>query len=276
MLHCARLGVWASEVFEGINPQGVEGCSQIVSQDGKPAGLHIIARDITESKRAEEALRLSELRYRALVEHAPEAIVVFDLTDGRMVDCNENAARLFRLPRKELLNVKPAQMSPPFQADGRPSPEAAREYLAQALEGKTPVFEWMHYDSAGRNFISEIRLARIPSERPLVRASITDISERKRTDADLRESEERFRQLSEASFEVIGFIEKGKILHANARLAEMVGWDLQDLIGAEVASFVAPESMDLVMAHVRAGSEEPYEHMAIRKDRKSTRLNSSH
>jgi PAS domain S-box-containing protein len=134
-----------------------------------------------------QSLRESELRYRILVEHSPEAIVVLDLDNGCFNDVNENAERLFGISREELLRVGPVQLSPPFQPDGRPSSEAAREELERALRNETPRFEWIHRSADGREIPCEISLVRLPSSgRNLVRGSIVDISERKRAEKEIR------------------------------------------------------------------------------------------
>ena len=136
--------------------------------------------DITDRRRAEEALVESEARYRVQVEHAPEAIVVFDVDTGRFIEVNENAVRLYGLPREALLATGPAALSPPNQPDGRPSAIGVRENIQAALDGGTPVFEWTHRDAAGRDVPCEVRLVRLPSAgRRLVRGSVTDISQRK-------------------------------------------------------------------------------------------------
>ena len=140
-------------------------------------------RDVTERRESEEAMRESAARYRLLVDHAPEAIVVLDVDTGRFVDANHNAQKLFGLDRERLLQVGPVTLSPPQQPDGGASEQRARAYIQQALEGNTPVFEWSHRDAAGREIVCEVRLVHLPSgNRHLVRGSIADISERKRSE----------------------------------------------------------------------------------------------
>ncbi len=136
---------------------------------------------------ANQSLRESELRYRTLVEHAPEAIVVLDLDSGHFVDANSNAERLFGLTHEELLRVGPAEVSPPFQPGGRPSAEAGIEERRKALLHKTPRFEWVHLDGKGREIPCEVSLVRLPSSgRNLARGSVVDISERKRAEEEIR------------------------------------------------------------------------------------------
>lgn len=160
-------------------------------QRGSPAVILEINRDVTESKRAEEALREAEKRYRTLVEQAPEAIVVVDVEEGRFVDVNENAVRLFGFPREALLRLGPIAVSPAKQPDGRPSAESAVENMRNAVEGGHPVFEWRHVNKAGEQIPCEIRLVRLPAtQRILVRGSVTDITERKKVEETLRQYRE--------------------------------------------------------------------------------------
>lgn len=128
--------------------------------------------------RVETALQES----RSLVDNAPEAIIIVDLTTGLFADPNENAEKLYGLVREELVKVGPAQMSPPKQPDGRASLEKAMEKINEAMQGGKPVFEWIHRNAQGHDFPCEIRLVRMPGDHPRVRASVTDISERKRNE----------------------------------------------------------------------------------------------
>jgi len=143
----------------------------------------ICVRDMAERSKAEDALKDSEARYRVLVENAPEAVVVFDVELGHFVDCNENAAEFFKMTREQLLQVGPEAVSPPEQADGTPSFGISRGYVEEALAGGTPVFEWLHRDAQGNKISCEVRFVRLPSSSGnLIRASITDITERKRAE----------------------------------------------------------------------------------------------
>ena len=143
----------------------------------------ISLRDITGRREAEQALKENEERYRALVENAPEAIVVFDVDANRFIDVNDKACSLFNLSKQRLLSAGPEAISPDMQPDGTPSFGVRRGNIERALEGRHPTFEWMHRDSDGREFPCEVRMSRMPStERRLLRVSITDIEERKRNE----------------------------------------------------------------------------------------------
>ena len=173
--------------------------------DGIVIGTLGISHDITAQKNIEQELRTSEARYRTLVEHSPDAIVVLDADAGRFVDANTNAELLFGIPREELLKRRPAEVSPATQPDGRASEDAAREHIRNSLERGLEVFDWMHQSAAGEGLECEVRLVPFPfpGDHRLLRASITDISWRKKIEADLRVAKEQAEAASLAKSEFL-------------------------------------------------------------------------
>src|SRR5882672_171979 len=170
----------------GLHKDGVQFAADIAVSEARVNRRRVYVvclRDITDRRNSEQALRESEARYRTLVENAPEAIVVLDMDVGRFIDVNDNAVRFFKMDRSALLQLGPEQVSPPVQADGTSSFGMARGHLERALNGETPVFEWLHRDALGNDIPCEVRLVRLPSStRKLIRGSITDITDRKRAE----------------------------------------------------------------------------------------------
>ena len=155
--------------------------------------------------RAQAARTASEERYRTLVEHAPEAIVVLDVVSSRFSDANDNAVRLFGLSREALLKTGPVELSAPAQADGIPAAVLAQEKIQEALNGGAPVFEWTHRHAEGADIPCEVRLVRLPDPggRLLVRGSVTDITMRKRAEADIQKAKEVAEAASRAKSEFL-------------------------------------------------------------------------
>ncbi|GAB4284594.1 MAG: hypothetical protein Fur0025_15440 [Oscillatoriaceae cyanobacterium] len=97
-------------------------------------------------------------------------------------------------------------------------------------------------------------------------AHMRDITHRKQAQASLRESEERFRRLSGATFEGIIVHDRGKIIDVNTALANLFGGEISELIGCDILEIIEPEYRDLVWANTIAGYEKPYEVLALKKD----------
>ena len=237
-----------------------------IVERGRVVGEQGIARDITDRKRADEAREASEERFRALFESADEALFLMDGTV--FIDTNSKCLEMFGLrDRSEMIGRSPMDYSPPLQPDGRASREKAEELVGAALAGLPQRFYWKHARKDGSTFDAEVSLNALTLHgRVHVQAIVRDITARQAAEQAVRESEERFRLLSEAAFEGIGISEQGRIVDCNEDLAAMLGYPRAEMIGRPVLDFVAPEHADLVKERHRLESQERYVHMARRKN----------
>lgn len=95
---------------------------------------------------------------------------------------------------------------------------------------------------------------------------IKDITERKQAEEELEESQEKYRGLSEASFEAIFFSYKGLCIEQNLAAEKIFGYTSEEAITKYGTDWIVPEDREMVMKNMIAGIEEPYEATALRKD----------
>ncbi|WP_168209629.1 putative bifunctional diguanylate cyclase/phosphodiesterase [Chromobacterium paludis] len=125
-----------------------------------------------------ESLRLSEQRFHALIEQAPEAIMVYNLDSGLFVDANRQAEILTGYPQDSLTGMRPAALYAEEQPDGLPITETVRMHANRAQRGEVQVFQRIILRADGVRVPCEVRLSRLPSETGhLLRVSYIDISQ---------------------------------------------------------------------------------------------------
>ncbi|WP_182870694.1 PAS domain S-box protein [Stieleria mannarensis] len=184
---------WAGLVFQVYVEPLRDPSGQIIGTIG-------LAQDISELKRVEHSLIQSEERFRRLIQHAPEAVVLLDTKTGRFVMVNEAAEKLYKYPAEQLLQMGPLDISPVVQADGQLSAEKSREVISKACAGETPIFEWTHRDALGSEIPCEIRLLSLAEGgRTIIRGSVTDVTEKKRAEESLKRLESELAHVARVS-----------------------------------------------------------------------------
>ncbi len=214
--------------------------------EGKPA-IQLIIRDITERKKAEEAIKKSEIRYRTIFETARDAIFVME--QDRFIDCNHNAMKLFRADYKQLVGRTPyEEFSPPLQPDGRESKEKALEKINIAYKGISQFFEWQHKTLDGNIFDTEVSLNRFEiNGKSYLLAIVRDITERKMAEKALKENEEKFRLIAENVGDVIMTLSMSmNITYASPSIEKLTGYTSAESIGESVYKFMPSESVNKI------------------------------
>jgi PAS domain S-box-containing protein len=94
-----------------------------------------------------------------------------------------------------------------------------------------------------------------------------EIAERRRVEDALRESEIRFRRVTEAAFEGVAVTEKGTLLDVSEKLSKLFGYERNELIGKPIADLIAPKVRNDTIKKILSGYSLPYESVCLRKDR---------
>jgi diguanylate cyclase (GGDEF)-like protein/PAS domain S-box-containing protein len=222
-------------------------------------------RDVSVRRKMAAAQRESDERWRGMLESLQD--VYFECTLDDVLTFQSPAAdRLYGRDGREML--------------GRPTRElyvdpARRDALVAILESGHPVqdFEAEFYTATGTVDVSiNCKLVLDSKRRPIgTNGTVRDISARKKTERDLRESEQRYRRILETAHEGICLLEPdGTIGFANLSLSEMLGYPAEQLVGRAAESFVAPASADERTrdrdSGWQAGNAERYEAQFVRQD----------
>jgi len=188
-------------------------------------------RDITKQRETEARLREGEAKYRRLFEDASDGIML--MTDV-FLECNEQACRILKCRQEDLIGRSPVEFSPETQPDGRRSEAAAAEYLRAAMEGSPQAFSWVHRCLNGELIDTEVSLKAISlNGRMLLQAIVRDVSERKRAEDQLRESEALQRLLMDSLSAGVAIIdaETHVVEQVNPAAARMLGTDAANIVG---------------------------------------------
>ncbi len=240
-------------------------------KQGQIVGARSSVTPITERKRAEEALRKSEKRYKELSDSLPQIVFETDET-GNITFSNRIAFDLFDYTQEDFnKGLNASQMLIPEDR------ERAAENLQKVIGGeKLGGLEYTALRKDGTTFPIVIHSTPIIHQnKPIgLRGIIMDLTEHKRSERALQQSEERYRSLVENTLDgyFICNIASGKFLFLNQRICELSGYKIEEGLERTVWDVIAPEDHRKIKERIRArldgenmGSERNT-YNAIRKD----------
>ncbi|MEX0683515.1 MAG: EAL domain-containing protein [Dehalococcoidia bacterium] len=204
----------------------------------------IVMRDISERKRAEEALHESEARFRALTENASDFILILD-PHGVLQYTSPSVGRMLGYGEDELLGKNGFEFVHPDDAS-----ELA-QILAMRLQtrgiGEPIEFRVLHSNGAWRLFeaIGNFDLLDDPAVGGIV-LNARDITERRRAEEALRDSETQYRTLVEGASDHILILQNGKTVYRNPAYERLIGYSSTETAGRSFLEFVAPEDRAIV------------------------------
>ncbi|MBM4241876.1 MAG: PAS domain S-box protein [Euryarchaeota archaeon] len=226
--------------------------------------------DVTERKKMEKALRESEEKLRTVLESSPDAITVLDL-EGKIMDCNQATVKLHEFSSKEeLIGASVFELIAPGER------QRAAEALKKSIEqGAMMNVEYMFFTKDGREFPAEASGSLISDEtgKPTSLVAITrDITERKKAEQTLKESEERIRGIFESSPDSVQVTDlAGNLIECNNETLNLLGVSSKDeIIGKPVFEYIAPEHRQEVgqamKMTIKKGLIKRFESVLIDKD----------
>ncbi|MCX7166906.1 MAG: PAS domain S-box protein [Rhodocyclales bacterium] len=234
--------------------------SSLIFQDKDGRAMSsMIVRDITERQKATEALRASEISYRVLTDAARDAIVTID-SAGNIVGSNPACEQLFGYAKGELAG-RSLTLLVPRRFHQRHEGGLQKRLLdgAPPLGGKTVEVPGVHKD--GSEFPLELSVVQWVSDKGhFFTGFMHDISERKRAEAALRESEQRFRGFIEnASDIVFALSPQGIVTYVSPNWLGLMGEPAAEAIGKSIASYLHPDDSDMCRRLLTEASatEEP-------------------
>jgi PAS domain S-box-containing protein len=223
-------------------------------------------REITERRRAQEELRASEARYRMMFEGNPVPMWVFDTSTIQFLAVNDAAVEHYGYSRDEFLSMTIKDIRPAEDVD-----ELLRELAVNTRRLSAPRL-WRHRKKDGTLIDVMITAHAVNWEgRQGELVMATDVTEQRRAEAALKESEERFRTMATAAPVGIFLADRnGRTVYVNRKVVELMGAPETPLLGRAWLDWVHPEDRDRVGAEVQrsadAGSPVSLQYRVVRPD----------
>jgi len=227
------------------------GANQYINKIGKPEAVygelaHGI-RTVVKGKKAEEALRKSEEKYRELINGMNDTALVLNF-DGKIIDVNNAAVMVLGYSREELLSMGPTDI------DSALTPEQIKVLIKGMKTDELEVFQTLHTTKDGKTFPVEISSSRVTYHgKQAVLTIARDITERKRAEEKLRQSEERYRTVFENTGTAMCILEEDKTISmVNKRFEALSGYSWKELEGKKWTELVTKEYLERMKRYHKA------------------------
>jgi PAS domain S-box-containing protein len=223
---------------------------------GKIIAVYGSIRDITAQKEYEAKLKAEKEHLKRLANATFDGIMIHNTR--QIIETNSRFAEMFGYDPKELLQLSGDQFI---------HPDCLADLHEKMLAGYDKPYEVVCVRKDGSTFPARIQGHTYAVNGGIIRiAAIRDLTEEKERQAELQTTLERFKMLSEATFEAITVHDKGTLVESNQQFAEMFGYQLEELPGLDGLSLIAPECRDDVSKKIAEQYLEAYETMGLRKD----------
>jgi PAS domain S-box-containing protein len=223
-----------------------------------------IFRDITERNEAERQIRESEARFRGAFENTGVGASMVSLK-GQFIKVNLSLCEMIGYSEEELLTRTFSDITHP--EDIHIGLNAAKKMVAGEINNTMFEKRYVRKDGQLINVVISPTIIRDSDGNPLhFMALFQDITERKKAEIDLKESESKFRILADKSPNMIFINKMGKIMYANMITEEIMGYSLKELYSPDFnyLDLIAPEHIDMVksnsMKHFKGEEVSPYEY----------------
>jgi PAS domain S-box-containing protein len=191
--------------------------------DPKNNLIFAAARDITDRRLAEEALRESEDLYRATLQTTADGFYIVD-TEGKILDANETYCRMTGYTRAELLNLHVSDL------DAVETPDVTKARMQRIIKNKGELFETLHRRKDGSVFDIEASVSYMERNGGRFISFCRDITVKKKAEQALSESEKRYHDMFDLNSAVIFIVnpESGRIVEANAAASRYYGYTREE------------------------------------------------
>ncbi|MGD0451564.1 MAG: PAS domain S-box protein [Candidatus Bathyarchaeia archaeon] len=246
--------------------------TNLIISENKVTGLRGLALDITDRKKTEEALLLSEEKFRTAFATAPDAFYISTLKEDKLIEVNECYEEMFGYTRQEAIGKTSQQLG----IWANPS-DREKMFALLKSEGEVRNLEINCIRKNGQIFPAQFSISILQgNKQQLLVGVIRDVSSYKQAEEALRESEEKYRTLVEKSTQGI-LIAQGPIPHivfANSTMSKILGYNVQELTSLspqQTIGLVHPDDQNLFFGRFKErleGKPVPSKYMVqgIRKD----------